>query len=309
MALIVSFIGFCLGLVTLAGFFGGTSWVLDLFASFRHQLAAGLVLWTLVALAARQKKTAAVIGTMALVNLALVAPLFVGPSRPEATELRVLSFNILASNRRFDDLIDFIRATDADVVVLHEVTRRWEEAMLEASHEFEDWTYEVTATRARGDLFGSLVLAEADATVESFGFGLTDPRAVEILLPGGVAVLAIHPLSPYTEYRAEQNHRQLQFAAEWAIDQPGPAVIVGDFNATPWSYPFRRLMSSTSLLNSARGFGLELSYPADGNPLVRVSIDHLLHSRHLAVVDRRLGPALGSDHFPLTVDLALIAGR
>ena len=308
MGLILFFIGFCLGVATLAGFLGGTWWVLDLMASFRHQLAAALILSTLVAVAAKRKRAAALIGAMALVNLALIAPLFVGPSRPESGELRVLSFNILASNRRFDDVIDFIRDTDADVVVLHEVTRRWEEAMVEASLEFDDWNYEATATRARGDLFGSLVLAAPDATVESFGFGLTEFRAVEILLPGDVSVLAIHPLSPYTEFRAEQNARQLHFAAEWAGDHPGPAVIVGDFNATPWSYSFRRLMSSTDLLNSARGFGLELSYPADGNPLVRVSIDHLLHSRHLAVVDRRLGPSLGSDHFPLTVDLALIAG-
>lgn len=83
--------------------------------------------------------------------------------------------------------------------------------------------------------------------------------------------------------------------------------MVGDFNATPWSYPFRRLMASTDLSNSALGFGLDLSYPADGNPLVRVPIDHLLFSDGLAVVDRRLGPAMGSDHFPLTVDLAFTA--
>ena len=82
---------------------------------------------------------------------------------------------------------------------------------------------------------------------------------------------------------------------------------MGDFNATPWSFPFRRLLSSTDLSNSARGYGLDLSYPANGNLLVRVPIDHLLFSGGLAVVDRRLGPAMGSDHFPLTVDLALVA--
>ena len=68
-------------------------------------------------------------------NLVLVVPLFFGPSRPESGELRVLSFNVLASNRRFEEVIDFIRATDADVVVLHEVTGRWEEAIEEASRD------------------------------------------------------------------------------------------------------------------------------------------------------------------------------
>lgn len=305
--LIVSFVGYCLGVATLAGFFGGSWWVLDLFAGFRHQLAAGLIVCTLIAMLAKWKKTAVAIGLLAAVNLVLVAPLFFGPSRPDSGELRILSFNVLASNQRFEEVIDFIRATDADVVVLHEVTSRWEGAIEEASLTFDDWPYEVTEGRAPGDLFGSLVLVEPGADVESFGFGLRDPRAIEIVLPEGVALLAIHPLSPASEFRAEQNDRQFQFATDWVAGQDGPTIIVGDFNATPWSFPFRRLMSSTDMSNSARGFGLDLSYPADANPLLRVPIDHLLYSDELAVVDRRLGPAMGSDHFPLTVDLALIA--
>jgi endonuclease/exonuclease/phosphatase (EEP) superfamily protein YafD len=305
--LIVSFVGYCLGLATLAGFFGGSWWVLDLLAGFRHQLAIALIICAVVAAFARWRRTAVAIGLLAVVNLALVVPLYFGPSRPESGELRILSFNVLASNRRFAEVVDFIRASDADVVVLHEVTRRWEEAIEEAAATFDDWPYEITEARARGDLFGSLVLVEAGAAVESFGFALTDPRAIEILLPDGVALLAIHPLSPSSEFRAEQNDRQLLFATEWAASQDGPTIVVGDFNATPWSYPFRRLMSSADLSNSARGFGLDLSYPANGNPLLRVPIDHLLFSGGLAVVDRRLGPAMGSDHFPLTVDLAFVA--
>jgi endonuclease/exonuclease/phosphatase (EEP) superfamily protein YafD len=39
-----------------------------------------------------------------------------------------------------------------------------------------------------------------------------------------------------------------------------------------------------------------------------VPIDHLLHGQALEVVDRRLGPALGSDHFLLVVDLQLTEG-
>jgi endonuclease/exonuclease/phosphatase (EEP) superfamily protein YafD len=305
--LIVSFVGYCLGLATLAGFFGGSWWVLDLLAGFRHQLAVGLIMCAVVAAFARWRKTAVAIGLLAVVNLALVVPLYFGPSRPESGELRILSFNVLASNRRFAEVVDFIRASDADVVVLHEVTRRWEEAIEEAAESFDDWPYEVTEARARGDLFGSLVLVESGAVVESFGFALTDPRAIEIHLPDGVVLLAIHPLSPSSEFRAEQNDRQLLFATDWAAGQDGPTVVVGDFNATPWSYPFRRLMASTDLSNSLRGFGLDLSYPANGNPLLRIPIDHLLFSDGLAVVDRRLGPAMGSDHFPLTVDLALVA--
>ena len=34
-------------------------------------------------------------------------------------------------------------------------------------------------------------------------------------------------------------------------------------------------------------------------------IDHLLESEALVGADRQLGPAMGSDHFPLVVDLQL----
>jgi endonuclease/exonuclease/phosphatase (EEP) superfamily protein YafD len=305
--LIVSLVGYCLGLATVAGFFGGTWWVLDLLAGFRHQLAIGLMVCAVVAAFARWRKTAVAIGLLAAMNLVVVVPLYFGPSRPEIGELRIVSFNVLASNRRFAEVVDFIRGSEADVVVLHEVTSRWEQAIEEAAATFDDWPYEITEARARGDLFGSMVLVESGAAVESFGFALTDPRAIEILLPDGVALLAIHPLSPSSEFRALQNDRQLLFATDWAAGQDGPTIVVGDFNATPWSYPFRRLISTADLSNSARGFGLDLSYPADGNLLIRVPIDHLLFSDGLAVVDRRLGPAMGSDHFPLTVDMALVA--
>ena len=68
----------------------------------------------------------------------------------------------------------------------------------------------------------------------------------------------------------------------------------------------RRLLAAGELKNSQRGYGLELTFPSDSSPLVQVSIDHVLHSDGFRVVDRRLGPALGSDHLPVVVDLALI---
>lgn len=298
----VAFLAAALGLASLAAFFGKVSWLLDLAASFRPQLAGSLLACAVFLGLGRWRRTAFVVALGAAVNLAVVVPLYIGPDRPQASELRVLSFNLLASNGNYDEVISYIRTSGADLVVLHEGTRSWERALTRAN-----LAYEITETRARSDAYGTVVLAPFGSTVESFGFGLTDPRAVEIKLPHGVAVLAIHPLSPYNGFRASQNQMQLQFAADWASSQDSAAIVVGDFNSSPWSYGFRRLMADSHLLNSERGFGLELSYPARAIPLFQVPIDHLLYSDDLAVVDRQLGPSLGSDHFPLMVDLAFVA--
>jgi endonuclease/exonuclease/phosphatase (EEP) superfamily protein YafD len=275
--------------------------VFDLLASFRPQLALALAVLALLLTLGHRRRTAGLVAAALAINLVVIAPLFFGPVRSERADLRVLSFNLLSSNESYEEVIDFIRSSHADLVVLHEASRPWEEAVAEAR-----LPYQVTASRSPGDIFGSLVLAPDGSAVESYGFGLTDPRAVAIELPDGVSVLAIHPLSPYTRFRSGQRARQLQFAADWAQGQTGPRIVVGDFNAGPFSYPFRRLLADTGLADSARGFGLELSYPATSSPLVRVGIDQLLYSQGLSVTDRRLGSPFGSDHFPLTVDLALV---
>lgn len=299
---LIAALAVALAVACLAAFLGGAYWAFDLIAAIRPQLS--LVLLLLVGMLALRKwrRTALITGAVALLNLAVLAPLFL-PSRPATTrELRILSFNVLASNENFAEVVDFIRQSEADLVVLHEASRPWEEALAAA-----DLGYTISVNRHPDDIFSSLVLAPSAASVESFGFRSRDPRAVAIELADGISVLAIHPLSPYNSERADLRDRQLAWARDWVLEQDGPVIVTGDFNATPFSYSYRSLRAATGLNDSIRGFGLELSYPAEASPFFQVAIDHLLYSEGLVVVDRDLGPALGSDHLPLTVDLALVS--
>jgi endonuclease/exonuclease/phosphatase (EEP) superfamily protein YafD len=110
-------------------------------------------------------------------------------------------------------------------------------------------------------------------------------------------------MAPTTGERAALRDAQLGFATDWAAEQEGAYMVVGDLNASPWSSPFRGLVSDGGLRNSQLGFGLQPSFSAKTIFPLRVPIDHLLHSQDLRVTDRRLGPPMGSDHFPLVVDL------
>jgi endonuclease/exonuclease/phosphatase (EEP) superfamily protein YafD len=151
-------------------------------------------------------------------------------------------------------------------------------------------------------------LARGEVEAVSFGFAEGQPRAIALdYQPDGwpvpLKVLSSHPLAPTTAERANLRDAQLEFAANWANDQEGAFFVVGDLNASPWSWPFRRLVSAGGLRNSQIGFGLQPTFPSTSIGLLRVPIDHLLHSDALRVRDRRLGAALGSDHFSLIVDL------
>jgi len=298
-----------LAALSIAAFGGRWVWWLDVAANFRVQYLVALLVLGVLLTISKWRRTGFVVLVVALVNLVPVLPLFVGaPGEVVAgtPSVDVMSFNLLSTNESYSEVIEYVRATEPDVVLLHEASRPWEVAM-----ESEDWDYELIRPRSESLIFGTLVLvANEDAEVVSYGFAEAQPRAVSISYrpdgwPEPVAILSTHPLAPTTRERAKLRDAQLGFAADWAKEQTGAFMVVGDFNATPWSWPFRRLESEAPLRNSQIGFGLQASFSVSSNVLFRVPIDHLLQSEALVVADRRLGPAMGSDHFPLLVTLHL----
>jgi endonuclease/exonuclease/phosphatase (EEP) superfamily protein YafD len=295
-----------LAAVSLAAFGGRWVWWLDVLANFRAQYVVVLLVLGLVIAVSRWRRTGLAILAVALVNLLFVGPLYVGSpgdSVAGAPNLRVMSFNLLSTNESYNEVIEYIVASEPDVVLLHESSRPWEVAIESAGFD-----YEVVRGRSDELIFGTLVLVRDAVEAVSYGFAEGAARAIALeYQPDGwpvpVRILSTHPLAPTTAERAGLRDAQLAFAAEWAGEQEGAFLVVGDLNASPWSWPFRRLVAEGSLRNSQLGFGLQPTFPADSLFLLRVPIDHLLHSDQLRVRDRELGPALGSDHFPLVVDL------
>ena len=95
----------------------------------------------------------------------------------------------------------------------------------------------------------------------------------------------------------------LDASGQWSSAQTVPHLIVGDFNATPWSTAFRDMQSAGDLVNSQIGFGRAPTWPAGLGSFGMIPIDHLLHSEALITVYRQIGEANGSDHKPLIVTL------
>jgi endonuclease/exonuclease/phosphatase (EEP) superfamily protein YafD len=295
--------------MSLAAFLGRWVWWLDVVANFRAQFVVLLALLGLIIVLSRWRKIGYAVLAVAALNLVVVLPLFIGsPADPVAgaDPLRVMSFNLLSTNESYSEVIDYIQTVDPDLILLHEASRPWEVAMESAGLD-----YEIVRPRSDDLIFGTLVLVRGDGVeAVSYGFAAASARAVEINFTPpewstSVSVLATHPLAPTDRERAQLRDAQLGFAGEWAAGQTGAYVVVGDFNSTPWSWPFRRLIDAGGLESSQNGFGLQPSFSTESNLLLRVPIDHLVHSSALQATDRELGPALGSDHFPLLVDLQL----
>ena len=81
-------------------------------------------------------------------------------------------------------------------------------------------------------------------------------------------------------------------------------TVLGDLNITSCSPWFAELKDAGSLIDTRDGFGLQPSWPVQ-SPLIVIPIDHVLVSRDFQILSRRIGEDIGSDHWPVVVDLHL----
>ncbi len=278
-----------------ASFLGGLWWGFDLLANFRVQMAAG-ALGLIILLGLAESLPGAGLAAVAfLLNAAVIAPLFLPAPEASRSELTVLSFNLLSSNDNYDEVLEYIVESEADIVFLHEGTEEWEAAIAGA-----DLPWEIVSTRAPEFAFGTIALVPEDAETIDFGFARTDPRAIEVRWDG-FALLGIHPLAPVSEGSAALRDEQLAFAADWARRVRGPAIVAGDFNTTPWTHAFRSLFGGEDFTNTQRGYGFEATWRA--GTIWQVPIDHIVVTSDLTVIEREVGPAMGSDHLPVFAEI------
>ena len=296
---------------TLAALLGRAHWVLELFTHFPLQYAAALAVALALAAVARAPWVAASIAVPFLWNASALVPLYTGRPAAPANEarLRIASVNLLTSNRNADAVLAWLAKADPDVVLAMEVDGEWVGDLGRST------THEYVSLQPREDNFGIALLVRRGEAKRVQWIRVTDaisgPGGVpavdaEVLLGDrAMRLLGLHTLPPVSSGYATSRDRQLRAAARWARGHRQSA-IVGDFNVTRWSPRFRDLLRAGGLVDSERGWGWQPSFPAAGFPysLGRIPIDHCVHTKDLVVTRRELGPAVGSDHFPLLIELA-----
>jgi len=289
---------------TLLGFFGGAWWFLDLFAHFRIYYAFGFLLAFAFFLSLYRWRTASLCGMVFLINGMCIAPLyFSGPATPatRATELKILQFNVLSSNPRQQDVLTYIRQTNAHLILLLEVTPKWMDELKNIAP-----GYALVQVEARRDNFGIALWSRIPVSESSIFLHRTTglPSVIATVQLDGriLTFFGTHLLPPMSAAGTFNRNTQLAEIAQWVASRTESVVVAGDLNATPWSYPFRNFQAETDLLSSQNGFGYQATWPERGS-LLRIPIDHLLHSSELTTIARQVGPDLGSDHLPLVTTL------
>lgn len=290
---------------TLGGLLGSRWWVLELLSHFQIQYAT-LTATALLCFVLLKRTRGAIAASLVLaINLSLLLPLFQGRPLASAAHkpaLRLVYANIHTSNLNHQPLLDLIATEAADVVMLAEVTDRWAKA-LSALNE----TYPHKVVCPRIDNFGIGLWSRHPlkiGKVHYWGDANVPSIQAELDHQGeAVTILLTHPLPPMRRRLSQLRDQQLRQLAGIAQSHGDRTILLGDFNTTAFSPIFDEVLAISGLLDSTRGFGPQPSWPAGLPWVLRIPIDHCLHSADLSVTERRVGPSIGSDHLPILLEL------
>ncbi|MFH1496521.1 MAG: endonuclease/exonuclease/phosphatase family protein [Verrucomicrobiota bacterium] len=276
---------------------------------FRLQYAVLLLGHTLFCALMRRTRTATVFATFAALNALAVLALHRGgeaqPPHPHA--LKIVYANVQSENTDTTPLLALIAAESPDLIALLEINARWDDDLSRALG--QDFPHRFV--QPREDNFGLALYSRlplADKTAKYLASPDFASLAATVRTSAGeVRLLLTHPPPPSDSFNIRLRDQQIAAIGKWDGQDAHttPTVILGDFNATPWCPPLSALLDNHRLRLASRGHAIYAATWPTNLPHLRIPIDHVLLGGRVRTNDFHVGPAIGSDHFPLIVDLGL----
>jgi len=226
------------------------------------------------------------------------------PLNKSAPSLKILTANVLASNRNSAGLLELVRHCKPDLLLTLESNAWWQQQLdvLEA-----DYPYTVKCPQE--NLYGMHVYSRLRLSDSEIKFLLEDDIPsihTAIHLDEGLRVGAhfLHPRppAPPESDRSAPRDAELIIIGKSVAQDRGPIIVVGDLNDVAWSRTTRLFRKISGLLDPRVGRGMFNTFHAQ-HWYLRWPLDHLFHSRDFAVKEIRLLPEFGSDHFPFFSEL------
>jgi endonuclease/exonuclease/phosphatase (EEP) superfamily protein YafD len=238
------------------------------------------------------------------VNIAAIAPWQDGPRSAASSAdptLRIVAFNVKSGNHRYDQLAPLIARLQPDILGLVELTPAWAHAADSASSRVRPRGFVVQ----RGAYGMGLLSAATPTALSARHFPADGPVALIARFKIRDRPLTFVLVHVHTPFAGSVHERELRALAAARPSLGSRLIVCGDFNTVSWAAQFQNFSRSTGLTDVFRGAWHAYSWPS-WSRLLGVPLDHCLISSGLAVRERHFGPSIGSDHFPLVVDVAIL---
>ncbi len=262
----------------------------------------------LAAVLRRRWLLAGLTGLMAIWHLGFVVlpPLWdrTPPPSVPGTGFRLLSANLLFGNPLAEGLAAELENYHADIVLLQEVSPRWEK-ILRSRGWYQNYPFHWV--RPQNNAFGSAIFSHLPLE-QVATFYLAEMPQTRALLQFGketLTILNVHTLPPRLARYLPYHRQALVDLEDWLARAQGKSFIVaGDFNSTRHNRFASRIKAYCDSAWELAGSGYGHTSPNGVFPFPPVQIDHVFLSKDLTVSQFQIGSGTGSDHKALVVDFA-----
>ncbi|AFY54761.1 hypothetical protein Riv7116_2240 [Rivularia sp. PCC 7116] len=318
----------CAVIATTLSFAGRQYWVFALMEHLRVQYSLILIIALFVSVLTSKKRIKLWNITCLialLINLFFILPLFIPPQQNsislnkslESNSERILLTHVTLNNKKPDatKAIEYLNKQNTDILFLLEVTPQ---SLIQLKRGLTN--YQLVTAFPKYNSHGIAWFVPKETTkpikINNFGFIRIPSSNNRPLLKANISfqgreivLLCFHVISPRNAKTVAYQEIELDALADWSQrllqTSEQDLIVIGDFNSTPWYGVFRRLLNTSGLINSQRGFGIQTTWHSLLPTVLRIPIDNCLHSKSLTTVRRFIGQDINSDHLPLFIELKL----
>lgn len=223
-------------------------------------------------------------------------------------QFSILLANVKMTNRNSQLLIDLIDQKKPDIVLAMEVDKWWSKELKVLEEEFP-FTQQVINEEAYGlTLYSKFPLKKEAVNYLNNKKVPSFETSISLTNEKKVTFHAIHPVPP-THFEnlpdnAGQKANALQKLGEKVKDRKSPTIVAGDLNDVVWSYVDELTHTKNILYDVRVGRGFYNSYNA-ANFFMRWPLDHVFVTKEFGMKKLERCSKIGSDHFPIYVELIL----
>lgn len=223
--------------------------------------------------------------------------------RGDQGHISVMAFNVWKDNRELDHLIQYIQTHQPDIVGLTEVTPTLDHK-LQKLRDLYSYSY----SKPEEGRFGLALLSKIPFKTreDSWPTRFHEPVIIvemhHLKSKAPIHLFLFHPRPPINESFSNSRDADINTLSHW-IQEKGedPLIVLGDFNATPWSCALYDLIKNHHL-QGVKGLLQAGTWPSFMG-LLGIPIDHILSKNWLQNSGSHVGPDLGSDHLPIHATL------
>ncbi len=301
--------------ITVTRWIEGPWWFLTLDALRLHWGYAALVLST-ITLVDKRWLMAGCFLFLAIISFIII---FDGLEKTPPVETansktyKIFQSNLLYKNANVDRFLSVLETEKPDIVILLEFTKNWRKPVLNNPWIKQEYPHVLTNDQTLEHLSQLGILSRYPLTeieLQNLQHGADNwimKARAQINERQSLEITTVHPYHPTNWWQTKQQTIFFNYLATTeAINKNPYRIMAGDFNAPHWFKRFIHMKQSAQLKEfSPSGKSFLNTWPNSVPSFLRLPIDHFLFSQHIGIVNQKLGPDIGSDHYPIVTTITL----